>query len=275
MIVILDPEGQSLLCLFNGVELGSLQKLVEDGLPEPFDLAQGHWMMGPRPDVPYPVLLEFLFEPGSSPPVGILSPVVCEHLLGYPVLGRADPVCLDHVFCRLAPVEPEGRDVTGVVVYIADQIGILAGQTERENISLPHLIGRGSLKTAGLGGIFSGLFSLRRSQPFFCKGLSYGLRAAAYQEKSFHEVRDPAGTVIRVFPFDGYDGLLYRWGDTGSPGRSELWFEAFFPEFPVRCDPALNSAFTCSEFVAEHGHAVSLFKMQLHKAQPEGKRERS
>jgi hypothetical protein len=43
-----------------------------------------------------------------------------------------------------------------VIVDKADEVGVLASQTEGEDIGLPHLVGRGALEEARLGGITLG-----------------------------------------------------------------------------------------------------------------------
>jgi hypothetical protein len=40
-----------------------------------------------------------------------------------------------------------------VIVDKADEVGILASQPEGEDVGLPHLVGRGALEEARLGGI--------------------------------------------------------------------------------------------------------------------------
>jgi hypothetical protein len=44
-----------------------------------------------------------------------------------------------------------------VIVDKADEVGVLASQTEGEDIGLPHLVGSGTLEEARLRGITRGL----------------------------------------------------------------------------------------------------------------------
>jgi hypothetical protein len=104
VVVVLDPEGAPLHGLIEAVELGALEELVQDGFPEPFDLAQGHRVMGTRTDVMDPILFHFLFKPGFTPPVGVLPAVVGEHLLRHAVFGNRPTVGLQHMGCGLAAV---------------------------------------------------------------------------------------------------------------------------------------------------------------------------
>jgi hypothetical protein len=56
MVVVFHPQAHPLACRLEAVELRSHQALFPDGLPEPFDLAQGHGMMRPALDVVNSVL---------------------------------------------------------------------------------------------------------------------------------------------------------------------------------------------------------------------------
>jgi hypothetical protein len=56
MVVVLHPQPNPLSGRFKAVELGTLQELLPDGLPEAFDLAQGHGMMRPALNVVNPIL---------------------------------------------------------------------------------------------------------------------------------------------------------------------------------------------------------------------------
>jgi hypothetical protein len=56
VVVVLHPQPNPLAGRLKAVELGTLQKLLPDGLPEAFDLAQGHGMMRPALQVVNPIL---------------------------------------------------------------------------------------------------------------------------------------------------------------------------------------------------------------------------
>jgi len=56
VVVVLHPESNALAGGLEAVELGALQKLLPEGFPEAFDLAQGHGVMRPALDVVHPVL---------------------------------------------------------------------------------------------------------------------------------------------------------------------------------------------------------------------------
>ena len=50
------------------------------------------------------VFLQLLLEAGLAPPVGVLSAIVRQHLLGNPVLANPAAVSLKHVLGGLAAV---------------------------------------------------------------------------------------------------------------------------------------------------------------------------
>jgi len=56
VIVVLDPEADAFARRVKAFELGAGKELLPDGLPEAFDLPQGHGMMGPAFDVVDPIL---------------------------------------------------------------------------------------------------------------------------------------------------------------------------------------------------------------------------
>jgi hypothetical protein len=157
VVVITHPPTDPLLRLLKAPELRPGQELLEDRLPEPLHLPQGHRVMRAGPDVLHPVLLELALEPAGSPPGRILPPVVRQHLRGRAILAHRPPVDLDHVGPGLAPEQVHSRDIPGIIVDKPDQIRVLVTQLEREDIALPHLIGRGPLKEPGMTGIPLGL----------------------------------------------------------------------------------------------------------------------
>jgi hypothetical protein len=56
VVVVLHPESNPLAGRLEAVELRALQKLLPDGFPEAFDLAQGHGVMRPALQVVHPIL---------------------------------------------------------------------------------------------------------------------------------------------------------------------------------------------------------------------------
>jgi hypothetical protein len=79
--------------------------------------------------------------------------LIGEHLFGYAVLRVRRAVHLQDVLRRLAAKDVQPHHVARVIIQKADEVGVLASQTEGEDIGLPHLVGGGALKEARLGGI--------------------------------------------------------------------------------------------------------------------------
>jgi hypothetical protein len=68
MVVVLHPQPNPLAGRLEAVKLGALQELLPDGLPEAFDLAQGHGMMRPALNVVNPILAQLRLEAGGPAP---------------------------------------------------------------------------------------------------------------------------------------------------------------------------------------------------------------
>jgi hypothetical protein len=156
VVVILHPEPDPFAGRLEAVELRAHQELLPDGLPEAFDLPQGHRVMGPALQVVHAILLELGLEAGGAPPAGKLPALVGEQLLRDAVLRHRPAVHLQHVLRRLAAKHVQPHHVAGVVVDKADQVGVLAAQAEGEDVGLPELVRRGPLEEARLGGITLG-----------------------------------------------------------------------------------------------------------------------
>jgi hypothetical protein len=94
MVVVLHPQPNPFTGRLEAVKLGALQELLPDGLPEAFDLAQGHGMMRPAFNVVYPILAQLRLETGGPAPTRELAALVGEHLFGHAVLGHRSAVHL-------------------------------------------------------------------------------------------------------------------------------------------------------------------------------------
>lgn len=151
VIVELHPPAHALLRLLEAVELGALQKLLPDRLPEPLDFAERHRMMRLAAEMMHPVFAQFLLEARLPAPRGVLPAIVGEHLLGHAVLARRRPIDFQHVLGRLATKQPQPDHIPRVVIEERDQIGVATTEPEREDVRLPHLVGRRPLKEARLG----------------------------------------------------------------------------------------------------------------------------
>jgi hypothetical protein len=157
VVVVLYPQPHPLAGGLEAVKLRSHQELLPDRLPEPFDLPQGHGMMGPAFDVVDPILAQLRLEAGRASPTRVLTALIGEHFFGHAVLRDRRAVHLQHVLRRLAAKHLQPHHVAGVIIEKADEVGVLASQTKGEDIGLPHLVGSGALEKARLGGMARGL----------------------------------------------------------------------------------------------------------------------
>jgi hypothetical protein len=68
-----------------------------------------------------------------------------------------------------------------VIIQKADQVGVLAGQTEGEDVGLPHLVRCGALEEARLGGIAPRLGPAFLEKLLLVEGPAH--RLPAYRQK--------------------------------------------------------------------------------------------
>ena len=91
VVVVLHPQPHPLARRLETVELGPHQELFPDGLPEPFDLAQGHGMVRPALDVVNPILAPLRLEAGRPAPTGVRAAFGRRASLGAP--RTRPPLC--------------------------------------------------------------------------------------------------------------------------------------------------------------------------------------
>jgi hypothetical protein len=140
VVVILHPLADTFLSVLKTAELRTAQKLQEDRLPEPLDLAQRHRVVWLRFDVVDPVFLQLRLKPAGPAPRRVLTSVVRQHLLRWVILRGCPAVHLDHVLRRLAAKQIKARDISGIIVDIPDQKGVPASETKRKYVRLPELV---------------------------------------------------------------------------------------------------------------------------------------
>ena len=148
VIVILHPPADPFPRLFERPESRLDQELLPDRLPEALYFPERLRMMRAAPEVVHPALGQFLLKGCLAAPVGVLPPVVRQHLLRRPVGTDPAAIHFQHVVRRLAPEHFQGRDVTGMVINKPDEVGVFAPELEGEDIALPHLVGRAALEKA-------------------------------------------------------------------------------------------------------------------------------
>jgi len=157
VVVVLHPQPHPLAGRVEVVKLGAHQKLLPDGLPETFDLAQGHGMMRSALKVVDAILAQLRLETGGPTPTRVLATLIGKHLFGHPVLCDRRAVDLQHVLRRLTAKHVQPYHVAGEIIQKADEVSVLAAQPEGEDIGLPQLVGRGALEEARLGRTTPGL----------------------------------------------------------------------------------------------------------------------
>ena len=94
MVVVLYPQPNPFAGRLEAVKLGALQELFPDGLPEAFDLAQGHGMMRPALNVVHPILAQLRLEASGPAPARVLATLVGEHLFRHAVVSHCPAVHL-------------------------------------------------------------------------------------------------------------------------------------------------------------------------------------
>ena len=114
-------------------------------------------MMRPALNVVNPILAQLRLKACRPAPTAVLAALIREHFFGHAVLRDRRAVHLQHVLGRLAAKHVQSHHVAGVIIDKADEVGVLAPQTEGKDIGLPHLVGGGALEEARLGWIAPGL----------------------------------------------------------------------------------------------------------------------
>ena len=210
VVVVLHPQPDSLPGRLKAVKLGSHQELLPDGLPEAFDLAQGHGMMWPALKVVHPILAQFRLKACRPAPTGVLTALIGEHLFGHAVLRHRPAVHLQHVLRRLTAKHLQPHHVAGIIIQKADEVGVLASQPEGEDVGLPHLVGRGALEEARLGGIPLGLGARLLQQLLLMEGPANRLPAHRQKQHPPQELADLLNPQVGMAPLEFDDLRLYR-----------------------------------------------------------------
>jgi len=110
-------------------------------------------MMRPALDVMDPILAQLRFKARGPAPTRVLASLIGEQFFGHAIFGHCRAINLQNVLGRLAAKNIQSHYVAGVIIHETDQVGVLPSQAEGEDVGLPHLVGRGTLKKARLGRI--------------------------------------------------------------------------------------------------------------------------
>lgn len=153
VIVMFHPEPNSFARLLQAVKLRALQEVFPNGLPEALDLAERLWMMRLTLEVRHAVFAQLRLEPRRAAPGGVLPAIVGEQFLRRTEFADCRPVHFQHMLGGLAPKHIQPHEIPGMIIHEPNQIRVLAVQSKREDVGLPHLVGRRALKEPRLGWI--------------------------------------------------------------------------------------------------------------------------
>jgi hypothetical protein len=267
VIVIFDPVTNAFPGRLEAVELSAGKELLPDGLPEPFDLAEGHGMMRAGFEVVGAVLLHLGLETGGAAPVDVLATVVGEHLPGRLKLRGGDAEDFENIFGGMTAEQVSADQEAGVVIHEADEIGVLAAQTERENIRLPHLVGRGPLKEARPGEVTP---SLGRAlhQTFLLKSLAHRLRAGRKEKDPAQQLRDAFDPARGFLLFKCEDFFPDGLGQFMGRATAGSILETLLALVAITGQPLVQSAGGDVELLGDGAKGKALFEVELHGPQP-------
>jgi hypothetical protein len=154
--------------------------------------------------------------------------VVGEHFLGGPIGGDAGTKNLQDQCRGLAGVETEADEEPAVVIEERDEVdaAVLPLDDEREEVSLPELVGAGALEVTDLvrvrpgGGLVN--FIAR-----FVKGMGHRLGAGGQRRSAEQHVADAFASPVGVSLLEQEDGPFGQLGEPASlAGAARLFHEA-------------------------------------------------
>jgi hypothetical protein len=270
VVVVLHPQTDALTGGLKAVKLRSYQELLPDRLPEPFDLAQGHGMMRPALEVVNPILAQLRLEARGPAPARVLASLIGKHLFGHPVLRHCRAVHLQDVLGCLAAKHVQPHQVAGVIIQKADKVGVLATQTEGEDVGLPHLVGRGTLEEARLRGIAPRLGFTFLQQLLLMERAANGLPAHRQKQHPPQELADLLNAQVGMMPleFDNFrlHGRRHLRPPTAATPR--LGLQARFALLAVQPHPLGQRASTHAHFAGHPLHREPFFQTELNRFAP-------
>lgn len=146
VVIMFDPEADALTRGLKTFELRARQKLLPKRRPEALDFAQRHRVLRTRLEMRHAILLQLRLEARSATPRSILPAIIREHLLRWLILRDGLPIHFDHRLRRRTAEQIRPHDKARVIIQERNHVGVTPTQPEREDVRLPHLIGRGPLK---------------------------------------------------------------------------------------------------------------------------------
>jgi hypothetical protein len=264
VVVIGDPEFDTLAGGFETLELGAGEELAPDGSPETFDLAQGHGVMGPAFDVADAVFLELGFEAADAAPGGVLAAVVGEHFLGRLIFADGHPVNFNDRRGGGAAEQVRPDDVPGIVIEEGDQVGVTAAEPEGEDVRLPHLVGGGPLEETGAGEVLGPSWLGRWHQALAVQSGAHRLGTGRQQKQPAQELGDAFGSEggVRSLQFNNPFGNRRRELVLSGCGSRARLPQRRLPFGAILSNPRHQRAAAYPDLLADQVAAKTVFQNQ-------------
>ena len=241
VVVVFDPEFDPLPGRVKALELGADQKVLPDRGPKPFDFAKGHRMLRPGLEVGHVILFEFGLEAAGAAPGGVLPTIVGEHLLGRTELTGSDPIDFDHCLCCGTAEQIRTHNEPGVIIHEGDEIRVTTPEPEREDVRLPHLVGRGPFEETRAGDIALLAGRCGRHQLRLMQVLAHGLRAGGQKEPATQQLADLLDARLGTFPLELDDLFVNRLGQLGLALGGFGRLQSRLAELTIKTDPATET----------------------------------
>ena len=212
-----------------------------------------------------PILRQFVLEPRLAVPGGILPPIVGEHFLGRPILADRRAIDFQHVLGGLTAKQIQPDDVARVVIDEPDQVGVLTPEPKREDVRLPHLIGRRPLEEPRFGRIALRLLLARMDELLLVQRAPHRLSAARQKQYPPQQLRNPLHPKVGILALQRRDLRLHRGRNPGRPCprlRARL-FQALLTVPEVGTDPCRQRALGYADFAGDQLQRESFFQPQL------------
>ena len=263
VVVVFDPELDAFAGNLEALELGANQEVLPDRGPEALDLAQRHGVLGPGLEVRDAILLELGREAAGAAPGSVLAAIVREHLLGRLELAGGDPIDLDDGLSRGTAEQVRADDEARIIIQESDEVGVTATQPEREDVRLPHLVGRGPLEETGPGEV--ALFGRHRRwhQLGLVQALTHGLGTGREEEDPAQNLGDALDAEGRVLLLERDDLLGDGGGEFGLWGTDvRLGLQAGLAELTIAVDPDGQAAGADRHLLADQSLREALLQME-------------
>jgi hypothetical protein len=269
-VIVFDPVSEPLLRLRKRLELGALQELILQRLPEALDLPERLRVLRLRAEVVHVVAGQLLLELGLPAPSGVLPAVVGEQLLRNPVVAHRLAVTLDDVRRVGAAIQVQPGHVARIVVEKADDIPGLALQREGRDIALPELVRPAVLEAPVRRLRFAPRFLLRRRrQPLRLDLLVHRRRTGPHAEQPPQQLRDPPRAPRGIGALQFHDLGRHRTRQAGRLAPGPLVVQPGFTPLAIPAHPLFNRGVGDSQFLGHQLDRQPFFEPQLHGFAPD------